>query len=53
MNEHLDLKRRPGEREKAGVLDPGGMGTGPYGKENAGGPGSSNLGHFPAGKSFM
>lgn len=53
MYEHLDLNRRPGEREKAGKLDPGAMGTGPYGKENAGVPGSSNLGPFPAGQGIM
>lgn len=53
MNEHLDLNRRPGEREKAGTLDPGAMGTGPYGKENAGIPGSSNTGPFPAGQGVV
>jgi len=53
MNEHLDLNRRPGEREKAGTLDPGAMGTGPYGKENAGIPGSSNTGPFKAGQGVV
>ena len=53
MREHLDLTRRPGEREKAGKLDPGAMGFGPYGKENAGVPGASNLGPFEAGQGVV
>ena len=53
MNEHLDLNRRPGEKERAGEIEPAGMGTGPYGKENAGVPGSSNTGPFPAGQAVM
>lgn len=53
MNEHLDLNQRPGTKERAGEIEPAGMGTGPYGKENAGVPGSSNLGPFPAGQAVM
>lgn len=53
MREHLDLNHRPGERERPGKLDPGAMGTGPYGKENAGVPGASNLGPFEAGQGVV